>query len=300
MSKGAAVRESVMRFGPQGELVGILSEPASPRDPGRMLILLNSGAMHRVGSCRISVKIARAAAARSGIAALRFDFSGIGDSVTRPGGPRFEESAVADLLDVMNRLQHERGVARFAVYGLCSGADIAMHAGSIDPRIVEVIQIDGYCFPTWRSRLRYYLLRVKSADRVMAFLRRIFGLRTVPRSGAQIADIDQRFFEVPVDPDPIGRGAVAAQLRALAGRGVRLLCFFTGREPAFNYPRQFEDCFSDVDFAGLLQVVHLPDSRHILSDPAAQAIVPERIANWLSAAGIPGDVPNKPANGGGT
>jgi hypothetical protein len=74
-------REKVVRFGREAKLVGILSEPqgaaGSAREP--MVLLVNSGILHRVGACRFHVRLARRLA-EDGVSALRFDFSGIGDS----------------------------------------------------------------------------------------------------------------------------------------------------------------------------------------------------------------------------
>ncbi|MDZ7781370.1 MAG: hypothetical protein U5R14_15765 [Gemmatimonadota bacterium] len=53
-----------MTFGPEGILVGVLTEPdpdkAIPNAPGHLI--LNSGILHRVGASRIYVQIARALA----------------------------------------------------------------------------------------------------------------------------------------------------------------------------------------------------------------------------------------------
>ena len=80
-------REKVVRFGRETKLVGVLSEPQGGgpvREP--MLLLVNSGILHRVGACRFHVRLARRLASE-GVSALRFDFSGIGDSEGEGGLP---------------------------------------------------------------------------------------------------------------------------------------------------------------------------------------------------------------------
>ena len=55
------LKERAIRIGKPVPLAAVVTEPAafSPRLPA--LLLLNSGVMHHVGSCRMSVKLARAA-----------------------------------------------------------------------------------------------------------------------------------------------------------------------------------------------------------------------------------------------
>ena len=56
------MRERVISIGQANPLVGILSQPdaAALSNPDVAVILLNSGVIHRVGSCRLSVTLARA------------------------------------------------------------------------------------------------------------------------------------------------------------------------------------------------------------------------------------------------
>ena len=77
------MRERVITIGQPKPLFGILCEPENYANKKIAVILLNSGVMHRVGSSRISVKIAREISEKNGLASLRFDFSGVGDSPPR-------------------------------------------------------------------------------------------------------------------------------------------------------------------------------------------------------------------------
>ena len=59
------MKERALRIGRPTPLIGIVSEP-EVFDPARpAVIILNSGIMHHVGACRLSVKLARAVAASS-------------------------------------------------------------------------------------------------------------------------------------------------------------------------------------------------------------------------------------------
>lgn len=57
-------REKAVRFGTTASLVGVLTEAAGGADADRPAFLfLNSGILHRVGSCRMHVRLARALSA---------------------------------------------------------------------------------------------------------------------------------------------------------------------------------------------------------------------------------------------
>ncbi len=105
-------------------------------------ILSNSGIVHRVGPGRLYVKIARSLAAADHLVA-RIDHSGIGDSDPRQDGLPYYQSAVAEIREVMNDLASNHGTPRFAVLGLCSGAEVALRAACDDDRVVGVVLING-------------------------------------------------------------------------------------------------------------------------------------------------------------
>ncbi|MGA8008355.1 MAG: alpha/beta hydrolase, partial [Thiomonas sp.] len=70
------------------------SGTASPPPFG--VLLFNAGVIHRVGAHRVNVKLARALAA-DGIATLRCDLHGMGDSLRADGRLSYKDQVVADL-----------------------------------------------------------------------------------------------------------------------------------------------------------------------------------------------------------
>src|SRR5215204_2692196 len=110
------MKEKAFQFGKSALLTGILSEPENGVTPADRpaFILLNSGILHRVGSCRLHVRIARALAA-AGFSSLRFDFSGIGDSEPRRDSLSFEESSRVEVREAMDYAAQTRGVRRFVL-----------------------------------------------------------------------------------------------------------------------------------------------------------------------------------------
>jgi len=155
-SDGAAkpkAREEAFMFGPTGSLLGILCEPAERTEArtSDAVIFLNVGSNHRVGSNRMYVKMARRLATR-GITSLRFDVSGIGDSVSTAGieNRLYAKEAVFDVQAAMDALENLREARRFYLVGLCSGAYLAFQTAHVEPRVAGQILINTQTF-RWRE-----------------------------------------------------------------------------------------------------------------------------------------------------
>ena len=126
-------------------LVGVLAEPEQRRE-GVCAVLLNAGAIRRIGPNRMWVEIARRWAAQ-GVPTLRLDFAGIGDA---EGNSRFADVAslyepefvgqVSAALDVLRR---RLGAKRFVLVGLCSGGYWAFQGALHDPRVVASASINA-------------------------------------------------------------------------------------------------------------------------------------------------------------
>lgn len=128
-----------------GQLFGVLAEPLSTR-ADLTAVLLNAGAIRRIGPGRMWVEMARRWALK-GVPTLRLDVEGIGDA----DGDAERYSSVAELyvpelvaqvrsaLDVME----EQGLpGRFAVLGLCSGAYMAFHCALDDERVSTALMLN--------------------------------------------------------------------------------------------------------------------------------------------------------------
>ncbi len=134
--------ERAVRFGAQDHLRGILCRPAEPARRDLAVVVANTGGNPHHGFARFSVELARTLA-RAGIACLRLDFAGLGDSVTPGGGLThvFEVDRVPDMTAAVDLLQRE-GYRRFAAHGLCSGAYHALQAGIADPRYSRLVLVN--------------------------------------------------------------------------------------------------------------------------------------------------------------
>ena len=131
---------------PFGALTAILSEPLGQRVPGLCAVLLNAGAVRRIGPNRMWVEAARRWAA-IGVPTVRLDLEGLGDSDGDPS-PYAEDAGlyvpelVPQVFACLDALQ-QRGVAdRFVLGGLCAGAYWSFHAALGDPRVIAALMVN--------------------------------------------------------------------------------------------------------------------------------------------------------------
>ena len=138
---GQSWRETPLRFGPECRLFGVLCQPHD-EVASQVVLIVNSGGDPRCGANRSGTVMARQLAA-SGIASLRIDFAGLGDSVAQDDGQthvfetdrRPEVSAAFDALTTL-------GYTQLTLYGLCSGAYHAFWAAAADERVETLVMVN--------------------------------------------------------------------------------------------------------------------------------------------------------------
>lgn len=263
--------ERVVTFGEDGRLVGTLCLPDGGCAPVAQ-VLFNAGIVHRVGPHRINVRLARRLAAR-GIASLRFDLSGLGDSARAKESVAFERQAGLDLRDAMDALGEATGAARFALFGFCSGGRHAFAFAPGEPRVAGVVLYDTFAFHTRRSRLRRYVLRAKRDGLANAVAGRLARLWRRLR-GSEPAEAPTSDGSYAVTPS---REAFAATVSALLERGTRVTLVHSGEGDNYNYAAQFRDAFAGTPIAGRVGVDYFADLDHNTMDPGAQARLLDRL-----------------------
>ena len=133
--------EEPLTFGVGGRrLIGILHRPDAA-DAARGVVILVGGPQYRLGSHRQFVLLARELG-RQGIPALRFDFSGMGDS---DGEHRGFDNAGDDIRGAIDRLQAlQPSVREVSLWGLCDAASAALIYAPGDPRVTRLVLLNPW------------------------------------------------------------------------------------------------------------------------------------------------------------
>ncbi|HEY6124545.1 MAG TPA: alpha/beta hydrolase [Steroidobacteraceae bacterium] len=272
--------ETTLAFGANSGLMGTLSAPPQP-SAGIGALLFNAGVVPRIGPNRLNVRIARALQAR-GIPALRFDLSGRGDSAPARGMESYEQQAVTDIRAAMDLLHERTGVNRFAIMGLCSGAENAFHAALADERVIGVALMDSYHYPTLRTHFNRFRQRASMQGGLFgagaAWIRR--RVRRVTNGAARAREGASNSFG-SIRPTP---EAFAGQLGKLIARGVKIDLLFSGSFlETYNYENQFRDGFGRFGIVDHMHIEYRPELDHTLSTAIMQNEMVTRTARWCSA-----------------
>jgi Serine aminopeptidase, S33 len=282
-SSHALPRERVAPLGqtPAAEprpLVAIVSEPQSPR-PLPAVLLVNAGVIHRVGPHRLHVRLARRLA-EAGHLALRMDLSGIGDSGPVPERLDFRTSAVADIRSAADHLTAGEAADSVIVFGVCSGADNALAAAAVEPRIRGLVLVDPPAYATPQARRRALGARVRDPQAWTALPGRVLGrLRRGVESDA-LDEADTGAAQGGRRPPP--QAEYGRQLRALADRGVRVLAVYTAAQGVrYNHANQLFEAFPDL--RGRIDVRYFADANHTFTELSQQAALIDAVVAWCAA-----------------
>ena len=260
--------------------VGVLTTPADVNTPLSVgVVIVVGGPQYRVGSHRMFRLLANALAA-SGVAVLRFDYRGMGDS---DGDPRTFEFVDDDLAAAVGALQRETGVTSVVLWGLCDGASAAIMYAARDPRVAGVVAVNPWAHSTGGSAstriTHYYPRRLFSLN----FWGKVFGGKIDIRNssdGLVVALRDRANRKSSMNGVPY--------LQRLDEGWTRfrkpMLFILSGNDLT---AREFE-AWVAVDrqrrllFQGLCsQIRHVPDADHTFSRRAWCAMVIEGTAEWL-------------------
>jgi pimeloyl-ACP methyl ester carboxylesterase len=275
--------ERAVLVGARQSLAGILARPSVPAQGAPAIVILNTGIMHRVGPHRLSVMLSRRLA-RAGYAALRFDFSGIGDSDPRPDGLAPLESCLADIREAIDWLQTQCGASQVVLVGLCSGADHAVLYGYGDPRVVGLVLMDPSIPATSRYYVHYVAQRIRRLQNWASLLR--------GRSGIVRTGFEQ--LAAAVLPGWRQQALTLQNLRThpeleriyerSVANGLQMLAVFTGDSTRQTYSQQMIDAFPGVAFGSRLQIELFESTDHLFNRQADRLRLMEVVVEWLSKA----------------
>ena len=275
--------ERAVNIGGQPSLVSIVSEPADKTTVTRpAVIMLNAGLIHRVGPNRLHVRLGRALAA-AGFVAMRIDLSGRGDSEPRRDDLSFRASGAIETQAAMRYLESSRGVGRFVLFGICSGAATAGDVAYLDPRVAGAVIVEGPSFATSRFYVRYYTNRVlrletwqntlQGTNAIGRGMWRLLGVKTAAPAVDSMVEVGA----APAPKPP----ALAAALQEMADRGVEQLAIYSGSTKEYNYEGQLREAFPSVDFRRRLEEAYFPEADHTFTRLAHQQQLIERVLTWM-------------------
>lgn len=277
------MKETLVRFG-QPPLEGVLTVPADGAAQGPAMVFCNAGMLARVGPHRLHVDLARALAQR-GRAALRFDFSGVGGSPARPDLLAAEEYTVQELRSAFDCLEQRLGIRRMLVFGLCSGAEVALRAAQADARVAGAVLVNPE-FLAEEGGERSVLAISRARVQRRGHLGRLFEVRALKNLARGRADWRAALSALIAGGARRPAAAEPARLRLdpapLAAGRTQFLIVYSDRDPQWEafrmcvLPRLPAQCPT-------LEICVLPAADHVLTPPRSRAVLRDRLLEWALA-----------------
>jgi pimeloyl-ACP methyl ester carboxylesterase len=299
------MKEKTILFGKFKTLVGIVTEPDLPADPARPAVVLsNAGLIHRIGPNRIYVKLARALAER-GYTVLRFDLSGVGDSLPRPDHMPVEEFTIDDVIQAMDTLAATVGSQHFVLAGHCAGAYHSFRTAVQDARVRAVVlmnpdggEADWVEYDKKRKLARYYenyygKKTLLDPQRWKRFFSAQVNYRNVIKNVLQNViwnRLSGAFFRLrrkfqkqqPTQADEM-LFTVEAMLRKLPQMNTRALLVYSENSTSLERVRTgMGKELKQLQSAGKVSLAVIPRADHIFTPLASQACLFETIGQWLA------------------
>lgn len=133
-----------------GRYAGVFCQPRHALEGAPAVLFVNTGGVHRIGDGRFTVLMARYLAAK-GIASLRMDLSGLGDSLRRDAALSLDkvyaQYAVGDAKAGVDWLV-AAGYPETVMFGVCTGAYVSLHTAHAHPAVVGCAAVNLPFF-TW-------------------------------------------------------------------------------------------------------------------------------------------------------
>ena len=228
-----------------------------------------------------------------GFVVLRFDFSGIGDSKVRGDTLPFEKSVIDEMEEAMNHLHATRGIERFILMGICSGAYISFKTACCDSRVVGAVLInarghlhdranDGLSSYIMNCSLARHYLRIAlfSSFRAKNWLKAIRG-KVDYTSIRRMMDFRLRSLFSRKRKVSFGTHNGVGDLRLLAERGVRLVHIYSEGDEGLDYFHvMLGDKLQEWSASGLLRVEIIRGANHTFTLLWSQEHLSKVVHNW--------------------
>lgn len=253
--------EHAIAFGKYDHLLGVknIAITSDPKYQNIAMILLTPGMLHNAGPYRMYVEIARELE-KQGMSSLRFDLSGIGESlgVGTPG--KSIDRAAMETKQAMDYLSEQHCIQQFILFGLCSGADDSIQTALFDDRVKGVITLDGLAYDTPRYKFNNVVSLFKKLINWKKLVSKVkVSLKSdlpPPSSLARGEDIR----EYPASPEQ-----AAQEFQQLVDRGTQLHFIYTGGSWYYNYANQFYDMLPKIDWKNKESVSYFAHMDHVVT-----------------------------------
>jgi hypothetical protein len=285
--------ESAVVFGKGAELVGVITEPEVANVDLPAFVFLNAGVTHRIGPSRLHVRLARELA-KVGHVVMRFDFSGLGDSSRRTDDLPVAESVILESREAMDVLEKTRGIKRFVLIGICSGATISYLTSKEDDRVMGVVLVNAQSHlhgmdPDLGEYLRdktmgshSWRIALKSSFRKKNIRKAIGGqLNPVRIMKMMIGMPMALLFKNREEGASAKAYDSAADLRAVTERGVKLFHLYSEGDEGLDYfnvvlnPEEREECNR-----GNSRFEMMPGANHVFTLLWSQDALVDSVLNW--------------------
>ena len=242
-------------FGHHKHLLGIESIVDSTNPIA--IIMMTPGMLHNVGPFRMHIDIARSLE-QQGISSLRFDISGIGESLGIGTAGKSLDRAATEAIEAMNYLAESHGIQQFILFGLCSGADDSIQTALQDDRVKGVITLDGLAYKTTKFKFKESLLLARKMLSLGKWINKYHHLTGNDDSPTSLAmGNDKREF-----PDTAQQAC--KELQQLVDGDVQLHFIYTGGTDYYNYPEQFYEMLPGMKWQGTESTQYFSQMDHVV------------------------------------
>jgi dienelactone hydrolase len=176
-----------------------------------------------------------------GFVTLRFDLSGIGDSPVRQDNLPRAKSTIVEVQEAMDYLTCEKGLRRFVLAGICSGARTAWLSALSDQRVAGAVVINdaghrrGDFLEYSRTLIRHYLRIVLFSSFRGKTWPRVFKLQFGVRHALLAVFSTLRNPFPPRRQQKSPTNDMIENLRSLTERGVRVLIVHSEGDEGWDY-----------------------------------------------------------------
>ena len=262
------MNEIVYNFGQENVLCGTLTSPEHKNNSDSLpcFILLNAGLVNQAGPFRLHAELSRELA-KHNFHTLRFDLSGIGDSLKHRDSRPHDEQIAGDIANALDLVTDKTGIEKFVLMGICTGADNTHKATLADSRVIGAIMIDGYVYKTLGYHFRHLCPRIFNPSIGYQWLKRLLTPTSSTKSDHSVtSNLEQKlvtekevyYWELPP------KQAVLADLKNFIERQVNQVYIFTDNWSwSFNHKNQFHEMYKQVDFKELATCVYFDQADHI-------------------------------------